>query len=153
MADPDDDVVVVINRAGLIENLLNQVIEQYCAPPRDRLELFWTVLLDSSVMSVGAKVKVAMAVAHRITFKLEAEPIHRVMALRNAFAHHPTDAHPVLVVGKTEQNDSSHFELHVLSGSGRISRIPREQALDEFNAAYQKAKASLVALRDAVKAT
>jgi hypothetical protein len=83
----------------------------------------------------------------------DADPIHRVMALRNAFAHHPTDAHPVLVVGKTEQNDSSHFELHVLSGSGRISRIPREQALDEFNAAYQKAKASLVALRDAVKAT
>jgi hypothetical protein len=143
-------VVLVINRTALIENLLNQVIERYCAPPSDRWEFFWTVLLDSAIMPTGAKAKVAMAVAQAIGFKLDPKPIHRVMALRNAFAHHQTDAHATLVVGKTPDEDSSHFELHVITNSGRISRVTRQDALNEFSTVYACAKASLVALRDAI---
>jgi hypothetical protein len=44
------------------------------------------------------------------------------------------------------------YELQVLSNSGTLSRVPRESALTEFNAAFRKAKDSLVALKAAVKA-
>jgi hypothetical protein len=151
MVDQNEDVVDVIIRTALIENLLNQVIEQYCAPRSDRFAFFWSVLLDSSIMPIGSKAKVAMAVAQCVDFKVDKNAIHEVMALRNAFAHHQTDAHPVFVVGKTEVENSSHFELQIISSSGRITRTKRQDAFKQFNKAYTAAKASLIGLLQRIK--
>lgn len=145
------DVVDVINRTALIENLLNQVIEQYCAPRSDRFAFFWDVVLDSSIMPIGSKAKVAMAVAQCLDVRINKDAVHDVMALRNAFAHHQTGAHPVFVVGKTEAEDSTHFELQIISSSGRITRTNRDDAYAKFNAAYEAAKVALVALIERIK--
>lgn len=75
------------------------------------------------------------------------------MSLSNAFAHHPSDSHPVLVVGKTPDDDESHYELQILSNSGKRSRKRREDALDEFNSSHALAKSSLVLLLDTIKAS
>jgi hypothetical protein len=148
----EKDLVTVVDRTALIENLLNQVIVDYCAPDKERFMLFWNVVLDSSVMSIGAKVKVSMAIAQEVDFKLSQNAIHNVMALRNAFAHHKTDSHPVLVAGKTREEDSVHYELLIISNSGRISRKRRQDALVEFNANYTAAKDSLVTLLNIIRA-
>jgi hypothetical protein len=112
---------------------------------------FWSVLLDSSVVPMGAKAKVAIAIAQVVKFKLDQKSVHTVMSLRNAFAHQATDSHPVLVVGKTPEEDEMHLQLQILSSSGKLSMKKRRDALAEFNEAYGVAKASLVALLDAVK--
>jgi hypothetical protein len=104
-------------------------------------------------MPMGSKVKVVAAIAQEMNVKLDQKAIHGVMALRNAFAHHPLDSHPVLIVGKTPAEDESHFQLQILSNSGKLSRKRRKDALDEFNSSYKLAKASLVRLRDTVKAS
>ena len=66
-----DDVIQVINRTALIENLLNQVIEKYSCPRKEVFEFFWDVVLDSSIMSLGAKVKVAMAISQELAVKFD----------------------------------------------------------------------------------
>jgi len=142
----EQQVIEVINRTAYIENLLNQVIENYCNPHEDRFEFFWDVVLDSSIMPVASKVKVAMAVAQDAKFKLDQDALHKVMALRNAFAHHQTGSHPVIVAGKKRDEESVHFELQVISNSGRITRKKRQDAYVEFIESFRAAEISLTDL-------
>jgi hypothetical protein len=144
------DVVNVIDRVAYIENIINQVIVGYCKPRNDAWEFMWSIVLDTSIMPLGAKVKVAMAAAHELGFDLERNALHRVIALRNAFAHHASNAHPVLSVGRTPEEDSSYYQFWVLEGSGKISRIKRHDAFTEFNQAYIKARDSLIKLKDII---
>ena len=146
------DLVYVVDRAALIENILNQVIEDFCEPRKEPFMFFWNVILDSSIMPMGSKVKVASAIAQELDFKLEQDALHKVMSLRNAFAHHKTGSHPVITAGKTEEDSKVHYELQVLSNSGKLARKRREDALSEFNAAFRSAKESLVALKAAITA-
>lgn len=144
------DVVDVIDRAALIENIINQVIVGYCKPRKEAWEFMWSIVLDTSVMPLGAKVKVVMAIANEMSFKLEKNELHRVIALRNAFAHHASDAHPVLAVGRTPEENTSYFQFWVLENSGKISRRKRHEAFAEFNTAYCKARDSLGELKKMV---
>lgn len=148
---PAPDLVDVIDRTAHIENLLNQIITDYCAPRRKAWEFMWSIVLDTSVVSLGAKVKVVMAVANEVGFRLKKDPLHRIIALRNAFAHHATNAHPVLVVGRTPEETTSHLQFWVLESSGKINRLERNEAFAEFNQAYSMAKKSLVELRNLVR--
>jgi len=152
--DPDEsshpDVVDVIDRAALIENMINQVIVGYCKPRKKAWMFMWSVVLDTSVMSLGAKVKVVMAISHEMEFKLNKNSLHRVVALRNAFAHHASDAHPVIDVGQTPEEDTSYLEFWVLEGSGKVAHIKRHEAFGEFNETYRQARESLAELKNLV---
>jgi len=143
----------VIDRTALIENILNQVIEAYLVPRTAARQFLWDILLDSSVLPLGSKVKVAMAISQDLNVGLDQASLHSVVSLRNAFAHHATNAHPVFKVGKAPDEDQLHYTLQVISNSGRVTRKRREEALSEFNSAYAKAKASLIALLTAIRAS
>ena len=145
------DLIHVVDRTALIENILNQIIEAFCEPRKDRFMFFWNVILDTSIMPTGSKVKVASAIAQEMDTKIEQNALHTVMSLRNAFAHNQTDSHPVLVVGKTQEEDEMHFQFQILSNSGKLSHKRRKDALEEFNSAYTIAKASLLALLEVIK--
>jgi len=146
-----NDLTDVIDRTALIENILSQVIEAYCEPRKDRFTFFWSVLLDSSIMSMGSKTRVAMAIAQEMGFSLNQNSLHTVISLRNAFAHQPTNSHPVLIVGKPHKKNEMHLRLQILRNSGKIEMKKRQEALADFNAAYDVAKASLIELLYAIK--
>lgn len=149
--EPDlPDVVDVIDRVALIENVINQVIVGYCKPQKEAWEFMWSVVLDTSVMALGAKLKVVLAISHEIGHKLDKDSLHQVIALRNAFAHHASNAHPVYAVGRTPEQDTTYLQLWVLEGSGKISRLKRDEAFAKFNKAYRKALESLVQLKNLV---
>ena len=147
------DVVEVIDRTASIENILNQVIVGYCRPRKEAWEFMWSVVLDTSIMPLGAKVKVAMAASQEMRVKLDRDALLSVISLRNAFAHHASYAHPVLVVAANEYEEpTSYNQLWVLGSEGKIRRVKRQEALTEFSKSYVKAKKSLVALNDAIRA-
>lgn len=147
---PKDDLVHVVDRTALIENLLNQIIERYCSPRKEAFDFFWQVVLDSSIMSLGAKVKVAMAVSQRVGVKLKSDPLHKLLSYRNAFAHHALDAHSVVLAKKNPEQDELHYYLHVISNSGKIQEIRRDEAVKDFDMYHALARTSLLELRDAV---
>ena len=149
----NNDVSQIISRTALIENILNQVIHAHTAPRKDAFEFFWNVLLDSSVMPLGSKIKVAMAISQELKFKLEKNALHKVISYRNAFAHHDLDAHPVNVVGKTPDEDKLQNMLHIMKSSGVIEKKCRIEALEDFNKNYNTAKESLVTLLKVIKKT
>ena len=144
-------LIEVIDRTAHIENLLTQVIEGYCGPRKDRFDFFWSILLDSSIMPLGGKVRAVSAIAQQLKFTVKASQLHNILSLRNAFAHHDTSSHPLMVVGSTPAQNSSHYQLHIISPSGKVTRKKREEALEEFRAAYEAAKMNLVEFIGVVK--
>jgi hypothetical protein len=144
------DVSQVIDRTALIENMLNQVIQSYVSPRKDRFDFFSNVLLDSSTIPFGNKVKVVRAIARRLDLKMDEKPIHKVMEYRNAFAHHAVNSHPTLAVRKTPDDDQQYFMLHIFRMSGKIDKEKRNEALLKFNKNYEAVKESLMGLLDVV---
>ena len=149
----DNELAHIIDRTALIENLLDQIIEKYCSPRKEALAFFWQVMLDSSVIPLGAKVKVAMAVSQQVDFKLKADPIHKLLSFGNAFAHHATDAHPTLLISQKPEQDELHSMLHIISSSGKIRQIRRDKALEEFDSYFSQSKQSLLDLLAFVNST
>jgi hypothetical protein len=141
---PVPDLVLVIDRAALLEHLINQIICAYCAPRKEAWMFMTSIVLDTSVMSLGAKTKVVMAVAQQVDYKLDKNSIHTAIALRNSFAHNAHDANRVVEVGVTEE--AYYHEFWILQSSGRLDKKKRHEALKEFNEAYTKARRSLIGL-------
>jgi hypothetical protein len=145
------DLERIVSRTALIENLLNQVVTNYCAPREDLYHFFWDVLLDSSVMPTGSKVKVAMAISQKVKRKLDRNALHKVLSLRNSFAHHGLESHPVLELGRSPGEGSVRYELQVLDNEGRLTRTERASAVEQFDVAYESARESLKTLLEAIK--
>jgi hypothetical protein len=147
---PEQDLVTVINRADHIENLLNQIITGYIGPREGASSFMWHVVLDTSVMTLAAKQKVVMAIAHEMGVKLEKNPLIMVIQLRNSFAHHRTNAHPIYVVGKTPEEDRMYSQFYTLDSNGVLNRRKRHEAFEDFTKYYKIAKARLLELRNKV---
>lgn len=145
------DLVHVINQAGHIENLFNQIIHDYCAPREHAWYFMWSVVLDTSVMPLGNKLKVVMAVAHELKFKLTKEALYKVIQLRNSFAHNTTYAHQVLVIGRTDEETTTHNEFHTLDSNGALKISKRHEAFELFNKNYEISQAELGILVKLVK--
>jgi hypothetical protein len=142
---PPSDLVVVIDRAANIEKLMVRIIFSYCSPRQDARPFMWNIVLDSAVMTLGAKAKVVMAVAQEMDYKLDKDALHRVLEYRNAFAHHATDANFAMGPGADCETEF-FFEFWILRSSGKLEKKKRHQAFEEFNEAYSKARASLIGL-------
>lgn len=150
MSNTADDLGTILNRTALVEAVMDQVIESFCRPRRSAYKFFVQVLLHSSTLSLGAKAKLITAIAQEVGHPVSKDEIHRVIALRNAFAHHPLDSHPTFRFGIDEQ---IRYELAVINSSGSVKRTDRTDALVEFNKIQPIALRSIYSLRDAVDAT
>lgn len=146
------DLVLIINRAGFIENLFNQIITGYCSPREHAWYFMWSVVLDTSVMPLGAKLKVVMAIAQELNFKLPRNALTKVIQLRNSFAHTTTNANPVIVVDRKNEESEQYNEFHTLDSNGVLKITKRHEALAVFNESYSTSKAALIVLLDLVKA-
>lgn len=147
-----NDVSQVIDRTALIENILNQIITNHSSPREDAKMFFWTVLLDSSVIALGSKVKVVMSIAKELNVDISPTSLHKLISLRNSFAHHSLNSHPTIYLKKETLQDEFHNTLHVLSQSGSVNKKTRSEALNEFNALFKTCKDCLLALNEKVGA-
>ena len=137
------DLTRVINRTSLIESLMGQVISNYLAPREEALFFMSEIMLNTSIMSLGSKAKVVMAVAQSLDFKLDKNSLLRIVSLRNAFAHHATNANPVVVFSDDPKDGHGYLSFWLLNSSGEIEMIKRHEAFEEFNTAYPLARESL----------
>ena len=147
----DNDLAQVIDRTFLIENLMDQIIEKYISPRKESFSFFRNIFLDSSIISLGTKVKLVLLISNEMNLRIDDSSIRTVVRLRNAFAHHGLHAHPVFIVGKTPDEDKSLYELQTITSSLKIKRVSREKGLEEFNEAYQTAKNTLIILKQALE--
>lgn len=143
-----NDITYVIDRTAHIENLLDQIITNFTCPRNDAFFFFWQVMLDSSILPLGAKIKAVMAISHECDLKINQNSLHAVISYRNAFAHHSSNAHPMFVVGATPEEDKLHYNLHIIKSSGKTEIKNLSEALEAFNKEFLDAKNSLMPLRE-----
>ena len=144
------DLVKVVNRSAHIENLMNQVIEGFCAPRKKAASFMWLVLLDSSIMPMGSKVKVVATIANILGCEFERERLNRLLTIRNAFAHNSTSGVPVVVFGANGDPGNSYSQFWTMDSSGAIKVEARHEVFNEFNEKFTIVKNSLLNLRSAV---
>lgn len=142
----ESDVSYVINRTATLENIMNQIIYAYCQPSKNADNFFWDVILDSSIMSLGAKVKAVCAIAFQSSFKMDSAVFHKAISLRNAFAHHSVDAHQMYIAGREKGTGESISMLQVLKSNGNLELMERRSARARFELEYTNARAILVKL-------
>jgi hypothetical protein len=147
MSNTADELGSILNRTALIEAVMDQVIEAYCRPRQTAYRFFMQVMLHSSTISLGTKAKLVAAIAQEVDFKINKDEIHKLISLRNGFAHHPLDSHPTFRFGVDAQ---IRYELAVITSSGSVKRTDRELALAEFNELHPRVLRSIYSLRDAV---
>jgi hypothetical protein len=140
---PTLDLPAIVDGAATVENLLDQAIRLFYSP--SHANHFGTVMLHPSILPLGAKVKLAMAISNEIGVKLNKNALHKVLELRNAFAHHSTNAHPTIHLLADGGQKISH-SLHVIDSQGIVGKLSRAQAAADFVANCQLARATLVAL-------
>ncbi|MDH3831669.1 MAG: hypothetical protein OEV12_12080 [Gammaproteobacteria bacterium] len=138
-----NDINDVVDSTAHIENLLDQIITNFTCPRNDAYLFFWQIMLDSSILSLGAKIKVVMAISQECDCKIDQNSLHSVISYRNAFAHQRTDSNPTEVNGASLDEREHHYMLHIIKNSGKTEMKKRSEALDEFNKAFIQAKASL----------
>jgi hypothetical protein len=138
-----NDINAVVDSTAHIENLLDQIITNFTCPRADARLFFWQIMLDGSILSLGGKIKVVMAISQICDYKIDQNALHIVIAYRNAFAHQRTDSNPSDVGGADLEEGERHYMLHIINNSGKTEMKKRAQALDEFNKAFLQAEASL----------
>ncbi len=147
----DNDLSRVIDRTSLIENILDQIISNYILPSEKTKDFFWDVVLDSSIISLGSKLKLVKVIAFKLHIKLKQNDLHTVISYRNAFAHHDIQSHPRGIVNRGAEDCETTFNLHIIRNSGKTELINRKDAIIEFDTCFFKAKESLLELNDAIK--
>ncbi len=146
-----NDINAVVDSTAHIENLLDQIITNYTCPRADARLFFWQIMLDGSILSLGGKIKVVMAISQQCDCKIDQNALHIVIAYRNAFAHQRTDSNPSDISSTGREGGEQHYMLHIINNSGKTEMKKRAEALDEFNKAYLQAEASLKPLLEYTK--
>jgi len=148
----DDDVSQVIERTSVIENLLDQIITKYINPRKEVHYFFHMVMLDGSILELGKKSKLVKNIARALNYRKKLQPVDEIIKYRNAFAHHSLFSHPTLVVGKSQEENKAVYLLQIMSSTGGIKRVSREDALREFNKNFVEAKDTLKELLKVIDA-
>ncbi|RZK21887.1 MAG: hypothetical protein EOO43_10300, partial [Flavobacterium sp.] len=112
-----------IDELNKIEDKINTIITQYFSPEKD-LE-FRTIMLNSSIVSTGAKMKILRNIA---SFdKKFISKIQTMMNTRNAFAHLPLTKSAVVSVTNNNGNlvwllESVTSQLDIMNSSGEVKK-------------------------------
>lgn len=124
----------VIDRLYQIESKMDNIICEYFKP--EKKEAFEKVILNSSIISFGGKLKVLRNVP---SFeKRIIDKIQKISIIRNAFAHLPTTE---LINIKVERKDSGKLEtlridvitqMEIMNSSGELKVKNAVELIDEF---------------------
>ncbi|WP_257311274.1 hypothetical protein [Geothrix fuzhouensis] len=134
---------VIVERFSEIEQLINTVIFNYIAPILDAEKFVKLNLLDNSVVSFGAKIKLLQVINKNINGDfINRDKFHRLLSIRNAFAHNNVGNN--LEIEPSEENLSEiYFYIESMKGDGSIVRTRRDDAYTEFWALYLELLRSL----------
>ena len=150
MAIPDYDeelrsIGLVIEKANEVERLLDEIIFAQINPNASGQNFVLGNLLHNSIISFAGKVKLVLYINKKHNLgELNRENLHKLLNLRNAFAHN--DMWDKFDVHEPE-DENSDKELYIymesMVGNGSIKRIRRDHAHSEVDVLYKSLKKQL----------
>ena len=136
----------IIDQCNELEDLMKAVIEAYVAPSEESAGFFRACLLNNSIVSLGSKIKLIQVInKQRSLIKLDQNQLHRLIAIRNAFAHN--DLRTGLRF-KVQDRDAliQYVVMESIKGDGSIQKVTRDEAAKEFAQVHKDVKSGLKAM-------
>lgn len=133
------EIAYVIERTIAIETFIRLILTKYISPPKDRLPFLEEIILNNSMLNLGAKVKALLHLVEKNNWKkIDQKHFHTILQIRNSFAHSDTT---ILV----EPMEISYL-LDSVQTSGRFMRVKTKNALHDFTQSYVAVKEYLIDL-------
>ena len=130
----------IIHEAGEIENLLDEIITEYFISDLNLVSFFRKAILNTPILEFSKKVKIVSQIAKKENLKFDSEPFHRIMSIRNAFAHNDLSSTLRMNIDTYEYS----WILKSSSSDGTYIEIERSEAMKVFFEKIDKAKGVLV---------
>lgn len=140
MSETADQIATVIDLMNQLEVHINMALSQCLVPVSPEYGFLRETLFHNLCLGFGAKVRLLQRILDYWDWKdIKLDKFHKLMGLRNAFAHTPTTKR-VLLVGV----DPDTGEHHALGSQLVVDRkyktywqeVQRSEALQDFQAAY-----------------
>lgn len=129
----------IIHEAGKIENLLDEIISEYFISDLNLESFFRKTILNAS-LEFSKKVKIVSQIAKKEDLEFNSGPFHRIMAIRNAFAHNDLSSTLRMNIDTYEYS----WILKSSKSDGTYEEIERSKAMKDFFENIDKAEKVLV---------
>lgn len=139
------DLIFIIDRFNYIEGCLNSIICNYISPQNDKSNFVQSILLNTAIVSFGSKLKLFFHInAVEEWVDIKKDNLHRLLHIRNQFAHTGKDVITVNLDTETGECESeSCLMLESVSGTGKLVEVDSETALHEFTQLYVEIREKL----------
>lgn len=130
------EIAFVIDQTNSIEYELKQIIAAYITKDKEKREFVSSILLHNTIVNLGTKFRLLQSIVEQedIPKINDSNCFHRLVEIRNAFAHGDTVTHHLDVndFGDGSAETKSYYLLNSVSSSGKLKEVTREEALSEF---------------------
>ncbi len=122
-----------------IEMALDNIILDYINP--NEIGFTRDVILNSSILSIGNKIKIIKTIFHELEVKQDFQDLHKLMNIRNVFAH-----------GKPYFEDEGMiFKLSEIKSDGKIQENELDKLYKEFIDLFNEQNQKLCKLQSKIK--
>lgn len=144
------DVVYVISVFNSLEDSLTRLLIREIGAPKEKETFLREILFNNAILPFSAKVKLFLHLRATNNWpKIEPSKLHRLMHIRNQFAHSQRSHHVTVHIDQ-EKNKSSIIEdkimMRSVSGSGQLIAVDAKEALEEFTNLYVEISDYLIQL-------
>jgi hypothetical protein len=144
------DVVYVISVFNNIEDSLTRLLIGEIGAPKEKEPFLREILFNNAILPFSAKVKLFLHLRAANNWpKIDQSKLHRLMHIRNQFAHSQRSHHATVQIDQ-EKNESSIVNEKIMissvSGSGQLVAVDVKDALDEFTNLYVEVSDYLIQL-------
>ena len=117
----------VINYMKGIEYTLNCIIHNYLLPQKN-IEFFSNILLNSSVISTGAKVKAIEMICKKEAVKYDFSKTRKLIDVRNVFAHESSF---------TYSSEGEYLIIDEFKNNGKYTTYKLNQLFEKFKEIHE----------------
>lgn len=127
------ETAFVIERTIAIETLIKTIIMKYISPPNDRMPFLRDIILNNSMLNLGAKIKAFLYLVKENKWqRIDENHFYTILSIRNSFAHSDT----TILIEPTEVS----YLLDSVQTSGKFIRVKSKDALHDFTQSYAAVK-------------
>lgn len=135
----------ILDEFNQLEGLISEIITEYVSPVVSKRYFMYSILLNNSITSFGAKIKVLLRINNLGKYvKLRGHDLHRIIGIRNAVAHKNFDPkHNVTSSSSNDGKYESYLVLEKMGSNGSVEFLDQVKIYEEFKALYEKLWATL----------
>lgn len=134
------DVVYVISVFNAVEESLTELLVRVIGAPKEKERFLKDILFNNAILPFSAKVRLFLHLRAANNWpKINPEKFHRLMHIRNQFAHSQRSHHVTLAMNikKGEGHLVGHkIMLSSVTNSGQLIAVDTKEALQEFAQLY-----------------